>query len=40
MNDNEIPRLIEWLKSKGHTDEEIVECLYFVTKGKSPSKDE
>ena len=34
MNDNEIPRLIEWLKEHGHNDSEIVECIYFVTKGK------
>lgn len=34
MNDNEIPRLIEWLRDHGHTDEEIIECIYFVTKGK------
>jgi hypothetical protein len=32
MNDNEIPRLIEWLKEHGHNDSEIVECIYFVTK--------
>lgn len=35
MNDSETPRLIEWLKEHGHTSDEIVECIYFVTKGKT-----
>ena len=40
MNDNEIPRLIDWLKSHGHTEKEIVECIYYVTKGKEPEEDD
>lgn len=26
-----INRLIEWLKEHGHTSEEIVECISFIT---------
>lgn len=35
MNDHEIARLIDWLKSKGHTDAEIVECLHFISSGRA-----
>lgn len=38
MNDNEVPRLIEWLTEHEHTDTEIVECVYFVTKGQGRNK--
>ena len=40
MNDNETPRLIEWLKEHGHSDSEIVDCLYFVTKGRQQKEEE
>lgn len=26
----EIARLADWLKSKGHTAEEIVECIQYI----------
>ena len=39
MNDNEIPRLIDWLRSHGHTNDEIIECIYYVTKGKTSSEE-
>ena len=26
-----IARLIEWLESHGHTPEEIVECIKYIT---------
>jgi hypothetical protein len=32
MTENQTVRLIEWLKSKGCTDEEIVECLTYINK--------
>lgn len=35
MNDHELARLIDWLKSKGHSDAEIVECLRYIASGKT-----
>lgn len=32
MTENQRTRLIEWLKSKGMTDTEIVECLTYINK--------
>lgn len=32
MSTQDIYRLIEWLREHGHTAEEIVECLEFITK--------
>lgn len=32
MSASELNRLIEWLKSKGMTAEEIVACLDYITK--------
>ncbi len=32
MTENQTVRLIEWLKEKGLTDEEIVECLTYINK--------
>lgn len=29
-----INRLIEWLKENGHTSDEIVECIEYITSGK------
>lgn len=29
-----IARLIEWLKDNGHTSDEIVECIEYITSGK------
>ena len=34
MNDSEIPRLIDWLLSHGHTPEEIIDCIKYVTSGR------
>ena len=31
MSDANLKRLIEWMKNHGHTDEEIVELLDFMT---------
>ena len=30
MTENQTKRLIEWLKAKGMTAEEIVECLDYI----------
>lgn len=30
MTENQTKRLIEWLKSKGMTAEQIVECLEYI----------
>ena len=32
MTCKEIARLIEWLKSKGHTSEEIIACIEHISK--------
>ncbi len=32
MTCKEIARLIEWLKSKGHTSEEIIACIEYISK--------
>ena len=32
MSTTGIARLIEWLRSHGHTDSEIVACLEYITK--------
>lgn len=32
MTENQTLRLIEWLKSKGLTDAEIVECMTYINK--------
>ena len=32
MTENQTVRLIEWLKSKGLTDAEIVECMEYINK--------
>lgn len=33
-----IHRLIEWLKKHGHTSEEIVECIEYITGGDKKEK--
>lgn len=30
MTENQTTRLIEWLKAKGMTDKQIVECLTYI----------
>lgn len=42
MQLKQIVRLIEWLKSKGMTEEEVYECLEYVAneKVKKATKDE
>lgn len=30
----EIQRLSEWIKSKGMTTEDVVDCLRYITTGK------
>lgn len=32
MTAEQTVKLIEWLRSKGHTDAEIVECLEYINK--------
>ena len=32
MSESQTVRLIEWLKAKGLTDTEIVECLKYINK--------
>lgn len=32
MTENQTVRLIEWLKAKGLTDMEIVQCLQYINK--------
>lgn len=32
MPDKHIQRLIEWLKEQGFSDEQILECIKFITK--------
>ena len=32
MTENQTVRLIEWLKAKGLTDAEIVECMQYINK--------
>lgn len=32
MTCKEIARLIEWLKSKGHTPDEIIACIEYISK--------
>ena len=32
MTQNQTLRLIEWLRSKGLSDSEIVECLEYINK--------
>ncbi len=34
-----ISRLIEWLTSHGHTSDEIVECIAYITGGKTEKSD-
>lgn len=37
MTATEMARLAEWLKKKGLTDEEIIECINYIAYGK-PTK--
>ena len=32
MQDKHIQRLIEWLKSQGYTEKQILECIEYITK--------
>lgn len=32
MTENQMVRLIEWLKSKGLTDADIVQCMEYINK--------
>lgn len=34
MESKTVARLIEWLKKHGHTSDEIVECIEYITTGK------
>lgn len=36
MTCKEIARLIEWLKSKGHTPDEIIACIEYNSPGIFP----
>ena len=36
MTATEMARLSDWLKSKGMTDEEIIDCLHYIA-GTIPS---
>ena len=35
-----INRLIEWLKTHGHTSDEIVECIEYITGDKKRQTEE
>lgn len=37
MSEKEMQRLAEWLKLKGKTEEEVSECIYYITTGKFPA---
>lgn len=32
MSNKEVVRLIEWLKNKGFSSDDIVECLEYISK--------
>lgn len=34
MSATEMARLAEWLKLKGFTEKEVIECLNFIAYGK------
>ena len=38
MSKTEIANLIEWLKEKGHTDEEIVQAFVYIATHLPSSK--
>lgn len=40
MAQNEITRLIEWLRNHGLTAEEILDCLEYVASGRSTTQGE
>lgn len=33
-----INRLIEWLRAHGHTSDEIVECIEYITRQKEKAE--
>jgi len=35
-----VNKLIEWLKAHGHTSDEIVECIEYITSDKKKEKAE
>lgn len=35
MTTNEMARLSDWLKSKGHTAEEIIDCIHYIADTKT-----
>lgn len=34
-----VNRLIEWLKAHGHTSDEIVECIEYITGDNHPKRE-
>lgn len=38
MTATEVARLAEWLKSKGMTEAEVIECINFIAYGKAKTK--
>lgn len=38
MESKTVARLIEWLKNHGHTADEIVECIEYITTGKEKAE--
>lgn len=38
MNIKEVARLIEWLKSKGFTAEEITDCINYIAENPTTEK--
>lgn len=38
MESRTVARLIEWLKEHGHTADEIVDCMEYIT-GKAEKKE-
>ena len=39
LTTKEISRLIDWLKSKGHTAEEAAECIKYIAGAQEPKQD-
>lgn len=40
MTSKELCNLIEWLKSQGHTEAEVIECIEFVAGNPKPKQNE
>lgn len=38
MDKTAVNKLIEWLENHGHTAEEVVECIKYITEPKKTTK--